>query len=240
MIFFISPAEINEEILLTDDDFRHMCAFRPHNGDIFKMSDNISSVYTAEVTGATKKSFSLLIRSKENLKRPSVKKKLYMAMLKGEKNEYVIQKCTELGVDSILFFNSRNTISNISGKESSKSDRFKKIAKMASMQSGYPIIPKIEIIDDFDHAVTGLKNDNGLFFYENADLLLSKWLSDNNKDIKEVISFMIGPEGGFHKDEVELVNGSGIPVLSLGDQILKADTAPVCALSIIKAFIGEI
>lgn len=240
MIFFISQSEINDEIQLIDDDFRHMCALRPRNGDVFTLSDNKEYVYSAKITGATKKHFSLIITDKKPIEHTNIKKTLFMALLKGEKNEYVIQKCSELGIDSIVFYCSTNTVARLTGKETAKTDRFNKIAKMAAMQSESPLIPEVVFIDNFDDSVKALKDTKGIFFYEHAESLLSEWLVKNKTSFVDRIGFMIGPEGGFTPTEVGLVEENQIPILSLGNRILKADTAPITALSVIKAFLGEL
>ena len=84
-----------------------------------------------------------------------------------------------------------------------------------------------------------MKKTNGVFFYEKAEYLLSQWLAENEAYRSE-ISFMTGPEGGFSPAEARRILDSDIPSLSLGKRILRAETAPICALSVIKAYRGEI
>ncbi len=238
MLFFIQEAKEGDIIRLSEEEQRHLYALRPRIGDKLTLSDGRSFTFEAEITAADKKGFDITVGKASAIEKEDYQTTLFLALLKGEKIETVIQKCTEIGISEIVLFDSANCVVSAKGKEEAKLSRYRKVAQMAAMQCGSAVIPQISGIASFDDALKGMKEKNGVFFYEKAQSLLSVWLKDNPSQTE--ISFMTGPEGGFTPEEAERISAAGIPTLSLGKRILRAETAPICALSVIKAFRGEI
>lgn len=239
MLFFIPPAKEGDVIRLSDEEQRHLYALRPRIGDKLTLSDGKDWVFDAEITAADKKGFSITLEKMTPIEKETAETTLFLALLKGEKIETVIQKCTEIGISKIILFSSANCVVSAKGKEDAKLSRYEKVARMAAMQCGSPLVPNIEGILTFDEAVKEMQSSNGVFFYEKAEDLLSVWLA-KNESAKSKISFMTGPEGGFTPREAQKILDSNIPSLSLGKRILRAETAPICALAVIKAYRGEI
>ena len=239
MLFFISEAKEGDVIRLSDEEQRHLYALRPRIGDTLTLSDGKDFTFEAEITAADKKGFSITVGRASPIEKEASGTVLFLALLKGEKTETVIQKCTEIGISGIVLFDSANCVVSAKGKEEAKLSRYRKVDQMAAMQCGSAVIPEISGIVTFDKAVEMMKELNGMFFYEKAQSLLSIWLKDKVKET-DTLSFMTGPEGGFTPEEAEKISSAGIPTLSLGKRILRAETAPICALSVIKAFRGEI
>lgn len=239
MLFFIPPAKEGDVIRLSDEEQRHLYALRPRIGDKLTLSDGKNFTFEAEITAADKKGFSITVGKATPIEQEVSETTLFLALLKGEKIETVIQKCTEIGISKIVLFASANCVVSAKGKEKSKLSRYEKVARMAAMQCGSPLVPEIEGILTFDQAIKEMKESNGVFFYEKAEDLLSVWLA-KNESARSEISFMTGPEGGFTPQEAQKILDSKIPSLSLGKRILRAETAPICALSVIKAYRGEI
>ncbi|MGN1050976.1 MAG: RsmE family RNA methyltransferase, partial [Acutalibacteraceae bacterium] len=166
---------------------------------------------------------------------PNVFVTLYQALPKGDKMEMIIQKSVELGVSEIVPVISKRCVSRPDRKSLEKKTlRWQKIALQASMQSGRGIIPKVRECEDFEKAV---KNAFGrkILFYENGGEPLRK-IIDNTS---ERISIFIGSEGGFAGDEVEFFLKNEGLTATLGKRILRAETAPLCALSLIMYQTGN-
>lgn len=239
MLFFTDRHLDGDEIRLSEEDQRHLNAFRPRIGDKIPLSDGEAFTYTGIMTGADKKGFTLTVTNPVPIPEEPHPVTVYLPLLKGDSDEKVIRESVELGASRIVLYQSENCVASAAGKESAKTERFKKVAKMASMQSGSPRIPGIEGILSFSEAKDRLLLENGLFFYENATLLLSDYLQKVSPAPTK-FSFMTGPEGGFSSAEAEAIRSSGIPLLSLGSRILKAETAPVAVLAVLRAFMGEL
>jgi len=157
---------------------------------------------------------------------------------KGDKMEYIIQKSVELGVTKIVPVISARCISRPDEKSLNKKQiRWQKIAKEAAQQSRRGIIPTVEKAISFKQAVAELESENtgNIIFYECGGKSVKELLTDT----PENINIFIGSEGGFEPQEVELIEQKGGHSATLGKRILRAETAPLAALSIIMFQTGN-
>ncbi len=156
--------------------------------------------------------------------------KLFFGILKGEKTDFIIQKCTELGVTDFYPVMSARTISNVSGKEDAKRSRWQKISDEASKQSKAMKMATVHTPVKFKDAILLLKNEK---------FILVPYELENSLSLKAAlkiysggdISIFIGPEGGFEESEIaELININA-QVVTLGTKILRAETACISTAS---------
>ncbi len=168
---------------------------------------------------------------------PDVEITLYQALPKGDKFEYIIQKCVELGVTKIVPVISARCISRPDGKALLKKQvRWQKIAREAAQQSRRGIIPEIADCVTFKQAVQeSRENALNIVFYELGGESVGALLKSRVKSI----GIFIGSEGGFEQSEVELVRVNGGFAATLGRRILRAETAPLAALSILMYATGN-
>ncbi|MBQ9121071.1 MAG: 16S rRNA (uracil(1498)-N(3))-methyltransferase [Clostridia bacterium] len=164
---------------------------------------------------------------------------VYMAMPKADKLEHVIQKATELGAYEIVTFPSARCISRPDDKSLSKKlERWQKIAVSAAEQSGRGRIPEVIYIGSYKEALRRAASaDKAILFYENEQATTLKMsLTDA---VFESISLLTGPEGGLEEREVEEARAAGFDICTLGHRILRCETAPLCALSVVMYATGE-
>lgn len=156
---------------------------------------------------------------------------LYQAVPKLDKLEYIIQKSVELGVSRIVPFISRRCISRPDEKDFSKKlIRLNKIAEEAAKQSGRGIIPQVMPIISYKKALEDMSElDKIIVLYEEG----GKNFAEVNFEQSKRIGIVIGSEGGFDKEEVELALNKGAESVWLGKRILRCETAPITALSIL-------
>lgn len=178
-----------------------------------------------------------VIESKPCENEPDVEITLYQALPKGDKMEYIIQKSVELGVTKIVPVISARCISRPDGKSLAKKQiRWQKIAKEAAQQSRRGIIPTVENAVSFKNACEFSEtNDANIIFYECGGESVKSLIKDKPK----TIGIFIGSEGGFEKSEVEAILEKGGGTGTLGKRILRAETAPLAALSIIMYETGN-
>ena len=238
MKIFIPETEENTSVFLSGEDARHLFAHRPQPGDPVFCGDGQKNNYNGRIEKITKDGVYILIEEKIPFSRPKAEITLFAALLKSDKNEFVIQKSTELGVSKIVFFESDNCVMRLDKKKKDgKKERFEKIARQAAMQCGRDTLPEIGDFTDFD----GIFDTNHpVFFYENAKALGKPLFSEylKNNAIKDRFSFIVGPEGGFSEKEVKKALEKADTV-SLGERILRAETVPIAVLSVIAAAVGE-
>lgn len=157
-----------------------------------------------------------------------------LATSKSDKLELVIQKVTEICAASYIVYNSKRSVSILTKEKfENKKNRYNKIIKEACEQSKQPIIPTINFVEklnqiDFD------SYDLKLIAYEkeNEKNLIKKSMIKPAKNILVVI----GPEGGFDEREVEEFISLNFKSVSLGNSILRCETAPIYTASIISYF----
>lgn len=194
--------------------------------------------YLTKVIDIDDEKIILDILEKSKSKELKYKINLYQGMPKSDKMEFIIEKAVELGVFSIIPVDMDFSISKFNDKnKSSKILRYNKISKSASEQSKRSIIPEVRDNMNFSEMIMSIKNDRfNILFYENAEgiELTHKFINDlkNNIVENENINIIIGPEGGFSDKEIELAKNNNVHILSLGERILRTETAAISSLSI--------
>lgn len=173
-----------------------------------------------------------ILEKKLNGSELNAKITLYQALPKGDKMDFIIQKAVELGVYKIVPTITNRCVSRPDKKSIDKKiDRWQKIALESAKQSGRGIIPQIMPVLDLKNIDKNLINhDCNLLFYESGGDRIENLLPNHVQNI----SIFIGPEGGFEDFEVQFLKESGAKTATLGKRILRTETAPIAALSIIS------
>lgn len=172
-----------------------------------------------------------IISSKATEAEPDIHVVLFQAVPKLDKLEFIVQKATELGASRIVPVITKRCVSRPDEKSfEKKRERLAKIALEAAKQSGRGIIPEVSGIISFDEAIRQLcELDISLICYEKG----GKRLSELSLREKQSIGVLIGSEGGFEESEAAACSENGIIPIGLGARILRCETAPIAALSII-------
>lgn len=230
--FFIENPN-KEKIEIQGESAKHIInSLRMRVGDRVTICDGKSNDYLCTITKIISNTVILNVnKCVNNINEPNINIHLYQAMPKGSKFEYIIQKSVELGVTAITPVLTKRCISRPNEKSmKNKIIRYNKIAEQAAKQSERGIIPTIYPMLSFEEAVLNMKkSDINILFYECGGEKLNNINMGNNKNI----NFMIGSEGGFEIDEVKLAENEGLILGSLGNRILRCETAPVCVLSVL-------
>lgn len=229
--FFVDEEIESSEYSLFGEDGRHIAkSLRMKQGENLTLCSPSGTVHNCVVEKVEGDFVGVRILSSEQSEaEPSVKVTLYQALPKGDKMEFIIQKAVEIGVTEIVPVISSRCVSRPDQKSLSKKIlRWQKIAKQAAMQSGRGIVPKVKDAVPFEKGVENAKGEK-VIFYELGGESVRDILSDKQKEI----SIFIGSEGGFSGDEVDLVLKNGGRKATLGKRILRAETAPLVALTVI-------
>mgnify|MGYP003396890797 CR=1 FL=1 len=237
---FFVPEVSGDHILVTGGDARHISySLRMATGDDITFCNN-GKDYFCKIESFSEEGVLCKIISSENSKsEPDVFLTLYQALPKGDKFETIIQKSIELGASRIVPVMTKRCVSRPDDKSFAKKlIRYNKIAEEAAKQSGRGIIPEITPIMDFDKVVKeAYENDLPLICYEREG---GKRFSEIDFNGKKTVSLIIGSEGGFDASEAENAVEKGIIPIWLGERILRCETAPVAAISIIMNLSGNI
>lgn len=240
--FFVDTPPQDGLISITGDDSRHIGrAQRMRIGDNLTVCCNKTDYFCSILSISDSEVIAKVLEHKKSCE-PSIELTLFMAMPKADKFESVIQKSTELGVIKIVPVLTRRCVSRPEQKQFQKKlDRLNKIALEAAKQSGRGIVPKVSDIINLDECAQCIKNfDLSLVCYEKGGISLGECgLSNRKSDIDKKIALIIGSEGGFDEDEILRLESCGAKRIWLGERILRCETAPVAAASIIMHLTGN-
>ena len=162
-----------------------------------------------------------------------VKIYLFQGLPKGDKMEYIIQKCVELGVFAVVPVEMKHCIVKLDDKKAkSKIARWQSISESAAKQSKRNIIPEIMNVCSLDKAVDFAKTlDLIIVPYENKDGMAATVDALSTLKTVKSVGIFIGPEGGFDEKEIEKTLNANAKVISLGKRILRTETAAITAVS---------
>ena len=224
---YFSEVKKDNLFLLKDEDLYHIKTVMRMN-----VNDEIEVVYEQKVyICKLDKNYNAIIEKViENNKVKKMNYVLCVPILQEQKMSFILQKATELGVDLIIPILTSRSMVKMKDKENKKIERWKRICKEASEQSKrvtIPLVSEVKKITDLD--LDGLKI---VCSTKEKDNTLKKILKNNLKCDK--IIMVVGPEGGLTLDEENQLIDLGFIPTSLGDNILRVETAPLYLLSVLN------
>ena len=232
------PTPLDERIELPKDVTHHVLHVFRHNMEkpiTVTGSDNRCGMYQIidEVDG--KAQAKLIEYVESNI--ATYRTILVQSLLKGEKLEWVLQKATELNVDTIYLVSTTNCVAKYDDKKlQSKVSRWEKIMLEAAQQCGRNQLPTLVVGEKL---LDVLKIEDGalkLVAYENEEghtIKTALQSIHNNQNITDIL-ICIGPEGGYQEKEINAIIKSGGKSVSLGNTILRAETAAIGSLAMIQ------
>ena len=241
--FIVGEINLRDTISLKDEERNHIVkVLRLKVGDEISIFNGNGKEYKALIKSIQPRE--VFCEIVEEIKRDTeAKLKIFLAFSipKSDKIDFIIQKCTELGVHSLIPFQSEYTVVDYTGKDVDKKlKRLRMIAINACKQSLRNLIPEIIYMNNFQSCVEYLKNKKlKIILYE----------SEKEAKIKDVlnefhnpndVAIIVGTEGGFTETEIEYATESGFKSVTLGKRILRAETAAITVSSIIMYHYNEL
>ncbi|MCM0582405.1 16S rRNA (uracil(1498)-N(3))-methyltransferase [Weissella diestrammenae] len=194
------------------------------------------SVHVAEVVKISAEAIDMLVIEDQSKQvELPVRATLVLGLAKGDKPELVVQKGTELGAANFIFVETDWSVVHWGMKVERKIERLQKIAQNAAEQSHRLIIPTVGYVKQLsDLSQALLQNATKVVAWEESAKMgetqqLVKSISDAK--ISGEIVFLIGPEGGLTPDELTELERQNFVAAGFGPRILRAETAPLYALS---------
>lgn len=240
--FFVQPEQISEDhVIIRGQDVNHIKnVLRMNSGDDILISDGEGSDHHCRISVLKDDEIICdVLGTSESGTELSAKVYLFQGLPKADKFEHIIQKSVELGVYEIVpVATERSIVKYDDKKKKTKTERWNKIAEGAAKQSHRGVIPEVKEVLSFKEALESAKtlmSDGGIVLipYENyKDIKETKKIIDG-LDKEQDIAVFIGPEGGFADSEVEEAMACGAKPISLGNRILRTETAPLMILSVL-------
>lgn len=156
------------------------------------------------------------------------------ALPKGDKVDLVLQKCTELGAHDFMLFGGRRSVARVrEGQQDGKLERWNKITAEASRQSRRRSIPQVSWLTSAREAAETSQQSLRLLLWENETVRSLKKVIHQTA-VPDSVIVVIGPEGGFDPTEVEVFMERGFLPVTLGQNILRTETAAIAITAILN------
>lgn len=237
------------EVLIEDAELAHQlgAVLRLSAGDQVVLLDNAGWQYTVALGELTRTQVVGTVEHKELAAgEPHTKITLYVALMRPEKFEWVLQKGTELGVSSFVpLLSERSLVADANELSERKTERWTKIIREAAEQSRRGKLPRLAPAMFFDRACEqAAQRGLALLLWEGAGVhplrqVLTQTKRDSGSTLPFSVAFLSGPEGGFADSELESARGYGIIPVTLGPRTLRAETAPLAAAAAILYEMGD-
>lgn len=227
---FFVPAIHGGSATLAGDDAHHLTrVMRVEKGQKYEISDN-TAVYLAEVEGARRDLVSFRVLERIEAAEAPVRTALYIALIRFERIELLVEKATELGVESMAFFAAERSERGLDRAAGKRAERWQRIAREASEQSRRIRLPRIAAPVPFRDVLADAAPCRLLLDEEPGCPPLRSERSPDDR-----VSVLVGPEGGWTDGERSLAREAGWRSVTLGPAILRTETAAIAALAVINA-----
>lgn len=227
-------------ITITGEDVNHIKnVLRLSIGDAITVCDGAGKEYECEIAEISKEHvYATIVDINQNAAELPCKITLFQGMPKSDKMEFIIQKAVELGATQIVPVMMKRTVVKLEDKKKDKKrERYQMIAESAAKQSGRGIIPEVAEFMTFREALRYAGDFDFLLVpYESADgIAYAQEMITKAANLADgaSIGIFIGPEGGFAKEEIDAAKDAGAKIVTLGNRILRTETAGLAVLSIL-------
>lgn len=233
------PLQTDSEIILCSDAFNHAIkVLRMEENDPLTLFNGDGHDYQAVITSVQKKNATVRITGRtEKNNESSIRIHLGQVLSRGDKMDFTVQKSVELGVNVITPLVSERCGVRLNDERSQKKqETLQKIVISACEQSGRAVIPEVRplmSIEDFLNESTDA---------DELKVTMNPYADTRFRDLPQAGCYrlLVGPEGGFTDEEVELSRRAGYRDVLAGPRILRTETAALVALSIIQSCFGDI
>jgi 16S rRNA (uracil1498-N3)-methyltransferase len=232
--------EIGKEVIIEGPPLEALLFQGGRVGSIVTLTDSTGKDYRGRVLSLSEERASLhIFEAFPTSTESSVEIVLLEALPEKERMELIIQKTTELGVSTIIPFQSTRSISlEERDSKQKKSHRWQEIAIKAVQQSRRGRVPKVEACCSFGEALELCRGEGlRILLWEKEGEPLKKTLASH---LPKKIYAMVGPEGGFTEGEVKLAKDRGFVPIKLGQRILRTETAAIILVGILQYELGDL
>jgi 16S rRNA (uracil1498-N3)-methyltransferase len=230
--FFVDEIHAGHARIEGDEAHHLTRVLRVEKGQKFEISDD-ESVYLAEVEAAHKSLVEFVVLERLACPEDAVAIRLYASLVRFERFEVIIEKATELGVSMVIPVIAERSEKGLEQAVSKRLTRWKRIAREASEQSRRLRLPRLEEPVRFSEALADTAPYR--FFLDEGEAPPILTMLPAALNATESIALLTGPEGGW-TDRERAAASDGWSAVSLGPQILRAETAAVASLAIVNAW----
>ncbi len=236
-IYTSANLTVGTDINLDEGAARHLTSvLRMTAGQAITLFNGQGGEYSAQLTQAKKGRASASISAFIDTDRESpLSLHLAIGISRGERMDWIVQKATELGISAITpLFTSRCEV-KLSGERLEKRlKHWQQVAISACEQSQRNTIPVINPAINLDQWLQSCESNLKLVLHHRTQQRLAEMTNSNNQ-----IALLVGPEGGLSDTEIEQALEASYQALAIGPRVLRTETAPLAAISIIQSLWGD-
>ena len=234
--FYISQVDTQSPyVFLEGEEHHHLSRVsRIQPQEEIWLFDGSGRSYLARVEEVEKEKTKLFILEEKGREKINTEIILAQSLVKSKNMEFIIQKSAELGIARFIPLMTSRSVVKIEEKIERKLGRWERIAREAVKQSGNPGVPCISPPRDLKKLIKESQATLKLLLSENRGKYFREILT--RKSPPPSIMILIGPEGGWTREEEEFILDNGFEAVSLGKNILRTETAAICALALISHF----
>jgi len=243
--FYIEQNQVSEDVItITGSDVNHIKnVLRMKIGESILICDCCGKDYHCTIQNMDSQVVEAKVHSVSDTKTElSTKIYLFQGLPKKDKMELIVQKAVELGVTEVIPVMMKRTIVKLEDKkkEVKKIERWQSIATSAAKQSNRGVIPTVSEVISYKQALERAKEmDLVLLPYENEEGMKAAREAVQSAKGKKSVAVFIGPEGGYEESEIEQAREMGMIPVTLGNRILRTETAGLAMLSILMFELEE-
>lgn len=239
--FFVNIDQIaDDKITLDGDDFKHITkVLRIDENEAFEVCDGMGMDYIVKIDNVQKDHLQASIEETRMSKGENneIEITLFQGITKGSKMDEIVKHTVEAGVLTIVPFVSKRTVSKLSDIKEKKIERWQRIAYEAAKQSKRGVVPVVANPEKLSAIANTLDNyDLVLIAYEKEQEISLKDMLLKLEFDPEKIALIIGSEGGLELEEAKMLEEACGRSISLGNRILRSETAGVYAIAQLNFF----
>lgn len=243
--FFVSPTDISGDAVSFPTDLSRQISrvLRMSPGDEVIVLDDTGWEYSVSLSAiAPTQTEGRITARRTGYGEPDARLTLYQAMIRPERFEWALQKCTELGVSHFVPVVTRRVSRSQGNVSANRMERWRRIIREAAEQSGRSKLPTLDYPQSLQQAVESAPRPS-----------LIAWESETHRSLKSTlehwrgetavlgsVSIFVGPEGGFDPDEVGLAREHDVESIGLGKRVLRSETAAIVLVTAIMHELGEL
>lgn len=218
-----------KEVIVSGNETHHMIhVMRLGVGDSVCLFNGMGDECTGKITEIAHDKIRVEIESVKSIGREiPIDITVAFSVPKGKRSDFLVQKCTELGVKRLIPLQSERSVVKLYDKGEAKITKWRKVAIEASKQCGRKTITEITDVFTLDKLLeTASAYDLALVACPSLDTPLLKEVLKKHSEVRDILC-LIGPEGGFSGGEIENAQNAGCVPVGLGTQTLRVETAAI-------------
>jgi 16S rRNA (uracil1498-N3)-methyltransferase len=235
-IYTSQPLDSNAVFNLEPEPSRHVSrALRLRVGDTLTLFNGQGGEYPAELVDVGNKKVQVRTGVHDASERESsLDIHLGMAISRGERMDWVVQKCTELGIRSLTPLSTERTGVKLAGERADKKNHhWQQVAISACEQCGRNRVPTIHPLKPLEDWLIVTRAERKLVLHHRA---ITTPATDQ---APASVALLVGPEGGLSGSEIEAAEQAGYTSLRLGPRVLRTETTPLAAVTILQSRWGD-